>query len=98
MRDWAGPIIAAALFAFLSPGLIIQVPGKQHPVDFMNMKTSAVSILLHAVIYAIYSGANHPFIQILHQHDLVLRQKSRPQAHISHEFLGQIDQYMGNWT
>lgn len=53
MRDWAALIIASALFAFLSPGLLFQLPGKQHPVDFLNMKTSAVSILMHAVIYGL---------------------------------------------
>ncbi|GAB2303084.1 hypothetical protein Dimus_037080, partial [Dionaea muscipula] len=53
MRDWAGLIISTALFVLLSPGLIIQVPGKQNPVDFMGMKTSAVSIFVHAVIYGL---------------------------------------------
>lgn len=53
MRDWASLIIATALFAFLSPGLIIQLPGKQHPVDFIGMKTSVTSIFVHAVIYGL---------------------------------------------
>ncbi|KAK3039086.1 hypothetical protein RJ639_028832 [Escallonia herrerae] len=46
MNDWAAPLIAAALFAFLTPGLIFQLPGRERPVDFMNMKTSVPSILL----------------------------------------------------
>ncbi|CAM8994058.1 unnamed protein product [Rhodiola kirilowii] len=53
MNDWASTLIATALFAFLSPGLLIQMPGKHHPVEFMMMKTSAVSILMHAVIYGL---------------------------------------------
>ncbi|XP_038989309.1 uncharacterized protein LOC108511737 [Phoenix dactylifera] len=40
MKDWAPSIIDSALFAFLSPGVIFQLPGKHRPVDFMNMKTS----------------------------------------------------------
>ncbi|KAK2968755.1 hypothetical protein RJ640_028148 [Escallonia rubra] len=46
MNDWAAPLIAAALFAFLAPGLIFQLPGRERPVDFLNMKTSVASILL----------------------------------------------------
>ncbi|KAL9246020.1 hypothetical protein vseg_019604 [Gypsophila vaccaria] len=53
MHDWASTLIASALFAFLQPGLILQIPGKQQPVGFMNMKTSVVSILFHAVIYGL---------------------------------------------
>ncbi|KAD4586573.1 hypothetical protein E3N88_24174 [Mikania micrantha] len=40
MQDWAAPIIAAALFAFLAPGLVFQMPGNESPMGFMNMKTS----------------------------------------------------------
>ncbi|KAF9606439.1 hypothetical protein IFM89_025148 [Coptis chinensis] len=40
MNDWAAPIIAVALFGFLTPGLLFQMPGKHRPVDFVNMKTS----------------------------------------------------------
>ncbi|XP_057544341.1 uncharacterized protein LOC130823648 [Amaranthus tricolor] len=53
MNDWASPLIASALFAFLQPGLLIQVPGKNQPVGFMNMKTSGASIFFHAVIYGL---------------------------------------------
>ncbi|GLT57185.1 hypothetical protein SLA2020_301730 [Shorea laevis] len=51
MKDWAAPLIAAALFAFLSPGLLVQLPGKQRPVGFMNFQTSVASILVHAALY-----------------------------------------------
>ncbi|XP_047329426.1 uncharacterized protein LOC124932791 [Impatiens glandulifera] len=53
MKDWAAPIIASALFAFLSPGLLFQIPGKSRPVNFLNMKTSMAAILLHTLIYAL---------------------------------------------
>ncbi|XP_028063774.1 uncharacterized protein LOC114266980 [Camellia sinensis] len=53
MNDWAAPIIATALFAFLSPGLVFQMPGKDRPVDFLNMKTSVVSMILHTVLYGL---------------------------------------------
>ncbi|KAL0741679.1 hypothetical protein Bca4012_083192 [Brassica carinata] len=53
MHDWAAPLIASALFAFLSPGLILQFPGKESPVGFMNMKTTVASIFVHTVLYGI---------------------------------------------
>ncbi|XP_037409714.1 uncharacterized protein LOC119272309 [Triticum dicoccoides] len=53
MHDWAPAIIATALFALLSPGGILQLPGRQRTVDFMNLRTSCLSILVHAVIYAV---------------------------------------------
>lgn len=53
MNDWAAPLIAAALFAFLSPGLVFQMPGKEQPIGFMNMKTSIASVFVHTVIYGL---------------------------------------------
>ncbi|XP_009344918.1 uncharacterized protein LOC103936776 [Pyrus x bretschneideri] len=53
MKDWAAPLIASALFAFLSPGLVFQMPGKERPLEFMNMKTNIASMFLHAVIYGL---------------------------------------------
>lgn len=53
MHDWAAPIIAAALFAFLAPGLVVQMPGKESPIGFMNMKTSVFSMFIHTVLYAL---------------------------------------------
>ncbi|KAK9221901.1 hypothetical protein WN944_010332 [Citrus x changshan-huyou] len=52
MNDWAAPLIAAALFAFLSPGLVVQMPAKNRAVDFLNMKTSIAAIFVHTVLYA----------------------------------------------
>ncbi|KAI3500962.1 hypothetical protein L1887_36791 [Cichorium endivia] len=54
MHDWAAPILAAALFAFLAPGLVFQMPGNESPIGFMNMKTSVISMLLHAVLYGLF--------------------------------------------
>ncbi|XP_076940870.1 uncharacterized protein LOC143610217 [Bidens hawaiensis] len=54
MQDWAAPIIAAALFAFLAPGLVFQMPGNESPMCFMNMKTSVISMLLHTVLYGLF--------------------------------------------
>ncbi|GFP94039.1 hypothetical protein PHJA_001548300 [Phtheirospermum japonicum] len=53
MKDYAGVMIATALFAFLSPGLVFQLPGKHKPIDFLNMNTSVVSMLLHTLIYGL---------------------------------------------
>ncbi|KVH92811.1 uncharacterized protein LOC112515868 [Cynara cardunculus var. scolymus] len=54
MNDWAAPIIAAALFAFLAPGLLFQMPGNESPIGFMNMKTNVISILLHMLLYGLF--------------------------------------------
>ncbi|GLT57148.1 hypothetical protein SLA2020_301370 [Shorea laevis] len=65
MRDWAAPLIAAALFAFLSPGLLVQLPGNGGPVRFMNWQTSVASILVHAVLYFLLLVF---FLVFLHNH------------------------------
>ncbi|GKV40608.1 hypothetical protein SLEP1_g48228 [Rubroshorea leprosula] len=66
MRDWAAPLVAAALFAFLSPGVLVQLPGKDRPVGgFMNMQTSVASILVHAVLYFLLLVL---FLVVLHIH------------------------------
>ncbi|KAJ0888204.1 hypothetical protein HanRHA438_Chr09g0399381 [Helianthus annuus] len=53
MQDWAAPILASALFAFLAPGLVFQMPGNESPLGFMNMKTSLISMFLHTVLYGL---------------------------------------------
>lgn len=53
MKDYAAVLIATALFAFLCPGLLFQLPGKHSPVDFLNMKTSIPSMVLHTVLYGL---------------------------------------------
>lgn len=51
MQDWAGVFIPLVLFILLSPGLLFQIPGNFRIVEFGNLHTSAVSILVHAVIF-----------------------------------------------
>ncbi|XP_042477469.1 uncharacterized protein LOC122058845 [Macadamia integrifolia] len=65
MKDWAAPIIAVALFAFLTPGVLFQLPGKHKPFEVVNMKTSLISILVHAIIYGLLLIL---FLVILHVH------------------------------
>ncbi|RWW65010.1 hypothetical protein BHE74_00027713 [Ensete ventricosum] len=51
MADWGPVVVAVLLFVLLSPGLLFQLPGKGRVVEFVNMKTSGISILVHAVIF-----------------------------------------------
>lgn len=51
MADWGPVVIAVILFVLLSPGLLFQLPAKEKGVDFGNMKTSGVSILVHTLIF-----------------------------------------------
>ncbi|CAN7128308.1 unnamed protein product [Brassica rapa subsp. narinosa] len=49
--DWGPVIIAVALFILLSPGLLFQLPARTRVMEFGNMSTSGISILVHAIIY-----------------------------------------------
>ncbi|EYU45418.1 hypothetical protein MIMGU_mgv1a025760mg [Erythranthe guttata] len=51
MSDWGPVFVAVVLFVLLTPGLLIQVPGRSRFVEFGNFQTSGVSILVHAIIY-----------------------------------------------
>ncbi|XP_066360861.1 uncharacterized protein [Miscanthus floridulus] len=51
MSDWGPVVIGLVLFVLLSPGLLVQLPGRHHFVEFGNLQTSAVSILVHSIIY-----------------------------------------------
>ncbi|KRH55810.1 hypothetical protein GLYMA_06G283700v4 [Glycine max] len=51
MVDWGPMVIAVVLFVLLSPGLLFQLPGKSKVVEFGNMQTRAVSILVHTIIF-----------------------------------------------
>ncbi len=53
MVDVAALVIAVVLFVILSPGLLLQIPGDERPLEFTNSKTSVVSIIVHAVVFAI---------------------------------------------
>ncbi len=49
--DWVPIIVAVILFVVLSPGLLFQLPARARVVEFGNMATSAIAILVHAVIF-----------------------------------------------
>ncbi|CAH8361032.1 unnamed protein product [Eruca vesicaria subsp. sativa] len=49
--DWGPVIVAVSLFILLSPGLLVQIPARTRVVEFGNMSTSGIAILVHAVIY-----------------------------------------------
>jgi hypothetical protein len=51
MQDWASVFIPLVLFILLSPGQLFQVPGKCRVIEFGNSHTSAVSIIVHAIIF-----------------------------------------------
>ncbi|XP_012446040.1 uncharacterized protein LOC105769744 [Gossypium raimondii] len=51
MSDWGPVFVAVVLFILLTPGLLIQVPGKSKAIEFGNFQTSGVSILVHSIIY-----------------------------------------------
>ncbi|KAH1128663.1 hypothetical protein J1N35_000041 [Gossypium stocksii] len=51
MSDWGPVFVAVVLFILLTPGLLIQVPGKSRAIEFGNFQTSGVSILVHSIIY-----------------------------------------------
>ncbi|XP_059656643.1 uncharacterized protein LOC132303419 [Cornus florida] len=51
MADWGPVVIAVVMFVLLSPGLLFQIPGKSRVVEFGNMQTSGMSILVHTIIY-----------------------------------------------
>ncbi|KAG8366767.1 hypothetical protein BUALT_Bualt16G0001900 [Buddleja alternifolia] len=51
MSDWGPVFVAVVLFVVLTPGLLIQLPGRSRFVEFGNFQTSALSILVHAILY-----------------------------------------------
>ncbi|BBN05972.1 hypothetical protein MPTK1_3g17370 [Marchantia polymorpha subsp. ruderalis] len=53
MVDVAALIIAVILFVILSPGLVLQIPGEERPVEFTNNRTSLSSIVVHAIVFGI---------------------------------------------
>lgn len=47
-----GPVvIAVVLFVLLSPGSLFQFPGRRRVVEFGNMQTSGIAILVHTIIF-----------------------------------------------
>ncbi|XP_072979553.1 uncharacterized protein [Typha angustifolia] len=51
MVDWGPVVVAVALFVLLTPGLFFQIPGTSGVVEFGNMQTSGLSIIVHGVFY-----------------------------------------------
>ncbi|XP_038696850.1 uncharacterized protein LOC119993705 [Tripterygium wilfordii] len=51
MSDWGPVFVAVMLFILLTPGLLIQIPGRNRKVEFGNFQTSGVSILVHSILY-----------------------------------------------
>ncbi|CAN1137514.1 hypothetical protein LINPERPRIM_LOCUS22924 [Linum perenne] len=49
--DWGPVFIAVGLFILLSPGLLFQLPARTRVVEFGNLNTSGIAILVHAIIY-----------------------------------------------
>uniref|UniRef100_A0A0E0CKY7 Uncharacterized protein n=1 Tax=Oryza meridionalis TaxID=40149 RepID=A0A0E0CKY7_9ORYZ len=49
--EWGPVVVAVILFILLSPGLLFQVPARTRVVEFGNMCTSGVSVLVHAVFF-----------------------------------------------
>jgi Protein of unknown function (DUF3339) len=51
MSDWGPVFVAVVLFVLLSPGLLVQIPGKNRVVEFSTLQTSGISIFIHSIIY-----------------------------------------------
>lgn len=51
MADWGPVFVALVLFVLLTPGLLIQIPGRNRFVEFGSFQTSAVSIVVHSILY-----------------------------------------------
>nr|GLL16436.1 hypothetical protein DM860_000863 [Ipomoea trifida] len=49
--DWGPVVVAVGMFILLSPGLLFQIPARTRCIEFGNMYTSGVSILIHAILY-----------------------------------------------
>ncbi|GER47504.1 hypothetical protein STAS_24622 [Striga asiatica] len=49
--DWGPVVVAVAMFILLSPGLLFQLPARTRVIEFGNMYTSGISILVHAILY-----------------------------------------------
>ncbi|TYI05379.1 hypothetical protein ES332_A10G084100v1 [Gossypium tomentosum] len=49
--DWGPVFVAVGLFILLSPGLLFQLPSRTRVIEFGNMCTSGIAILIDAIIY-----------------------------------------------
>ncbi|XP_076954353.1 uncharacterized protein LOC143628737 [Bidens hawaiensis] len=54
--DWGPAAVAVIMFILLSPGLLFQLPARARVVEFGNLQTSGISVLVHAVLnFCIYT-------------------------------------------
>ncbi|KAI5600861.1 hypothetical protein BDE02_01G053300 [Populus trichocarpa] len=44
-------VVWCCLFVLLSPGSLFQFPGRRRVVEFGNMQTSGIAILVHTIIF-----------------------------------------------
>jgi len=51
MADWGPILVSVVLFILLTPGLLIQIPGRFRLVEFSNLQTSGLSIVIHTLLY-----------------------------------------------
>ncbi|RYR24038.1 hypothetical protein Ahy_B02g057540 [Arachis hypogaea] len=51
MADWGPIFVSVVLFILLTPGLLIQIPGRNKMVEFGSFQTSGASIVVHSIIY-----------------------------------------------
>ncbi|EYU45420.1 hypothetical protein ABFS83_06G005600 [Erythranthe nasuta] len=49
--DWGPVVVAVVMFILLSPGLLFQLPARTRVMEFGNMYTSGISILVHAILF-----------------------------------------------
>ncbi|URE28931.1 hypothetical protein MUK42_37085 [Musa troglodytarum] len=49
--DWGPVIVAVILFILLSPGLLFQLPARTRVIEFGNMYTSGIAILVHSIVF-----------------------------------------------
>ncbi|THU53774.1 uncharacterized protein LOC135651122 [Musa acuminata AAA Group] len=70
MADWGPVFMAVILFVLLTPGLVFQAPGKSRLIEFGNLQTSGISIVVHSIIYfalvAVFLLAVHVHMYIGH--------------------------------
>ncbi|KAI3666039.1 hypothetical protein L6452_44677 [Arctium lappa] len=49
--DLGPAVVAVVMFVLLSPGLLFQMPARTRIIEFGNMYTSCIAILIHAILY-----------------------------------------------
>ncbi|KAK3039087.1 hypothetical protein RJ639_028833 [Escallonia herrerae] len=62
--DWGPVVVAVVMFILLSPGLLFQLPARTRVIEFGNMYTSGIAILVHAVFQ---HGMRMRLLKILHK-------------------------------